>query len=42
MMGERHPEAEFVAVDSHFVNPFSAVRRGADPDAAGKRDLQKG
>jgi len=42
MMGERHPEAEFVAVDRHFVNPFSAVRRGADPDAAGKRDLQKG
>ena len=41
MMGQRHPEAEFVAVDSHFVNPFSAVRRGSDPDAAGKRALQK-
>ena len=41
MMGQRHPEAEFVAVDSHFVNPFSAVKRGSDPDAAGKRALQK-
>jgi hypothetical protein len=40
MMGQRHPEAEFVAVDSHFVNPFSAVRRGADSDAA-KSALQK-
>jgi hypothetical protein len=39
MMDQRHPEAEFVAVDSHFVNPFSAVRRGSDPDAAGKRAL---
>jgi hypothetical protein len=36
MMAERHPEAEFVAVDSHFVNPFSSVKRGAvEPD--GKR-----
>ena len=40
MMGQRHPEAEFVAVDSHFVHPFSAVRRGADSDAA-KSALQK-
>jgi hypothetical protein len=24
MMKQRHPEAELVAVDSHFVNPFSA------------------
>jgi hypothetical protein len=24
MMQERHPDAELVAVDSHFINPFSA------------------
>jgi hypothetical protein len=24
MMKERHPDAELVAVDSHFINPFSA------------------
>ena len=41
MMSQRHPEAEFEAVDSHFVNPFSKVRRGADSDAAGKSALQK-
>jgi hypothetical protein len=41
MMEQRHPEAEFVAADSHFVNPFSAVRRGGDGDATGKRTLQK-
>ena len=27
MMSRRHPEAEFAGVDSHFVNPFTAVRR---------------
>ena len=27
MMRERHPEAEFVGVDRHFVNPFSSPRR---------------
>jgi hypothetical protein len=27
MMGEKHPDAELVAIDSHFVNPFSTVRR---------------
>ena len=25
MMGAKHPEAELVAVDRHFVNPFRAV-----------------
>ena len=34
MMDERHPEAECVAIDSHFVNPFSAVRRGAAVEPA--------
>ena len=27
MMKERHPEAELVAVDSHFINPFTSVER---------------
>src|ERR1700736_6377662 len=27
MMREKHPHAELVAIDSHFVNPFSNVRR---------------
>jgi hypothetical protein len=27
MMRARHPEAEFVAVDRHFINPFSALRK---------------
>jgi hypothetical protein len=39
MMAQRHPEAEFVAVDDHFINPFSAVRRGDGSDTAGKRAL---
>ena len=32
MMGERHPEAELVAVDSHFINPFSSVKRNPGGD----------
>jgi hypothetical protein len=39
MMGERHPEAEFVAADRRFINPFSSVRRGNEAEAAGKRAL---
>jgi hypothetical protein len=27
MMAERHPEAQHVATDRHFVNPFSRLRR---------------
>ena len=27
MMTRRHPEAELAGVDSHFVNPFTALRR---------------
>ena len=27
LMTRRHPEAEFAGVDSHFVNPFTTVRR---------------
>ena len=26
-MRSRHPEAEFVAINKHFVNPFRPVRR---------------
>ena len=32
MMRERHPEAELVAVDSHFINPFSGIKRNSDGD----------
>lgn len=31
MMSRRHPEAEFAGVDSHFVNPFTTVRRRRAP-----------
>jgi len=27
MMREKHPDAELVAIDSHYVNPFSSVTR---------------
>ncbi|MEE9141181.1 MAG: hypothetical protein V3U59_00570, partial [Gammaproteobacteria bacterium] len=27
MMGNKHREAKLVAVDRHFVNPFSSLRR---------------
>ena len=37
MMGERHPEADFVAVDSHFINPFSGVKRAQSEPAPGRR-----
>ena len=30
VMRARHREAEFAAIDSHFVNPFSAVKRMAE------------
>jgi len=33
MMKERHPEAELVAVDTHFVNPFSDVARVSETSA---------
>ena len=29
MMRTRHPEAELAAIDRHFINPFSAVKRTA-------------
>jgi hypothetical protein len=30
MMRARHPEAELAAIDRHFINPFSAVKRRAE------------
>jgi hypothetical protein len=30
MMRVRHPEAQLAAIDRHFINPFSPVRRRAD------------
>jgi hypothetical protein len=41
MMRERHPEAELVAVDSHYINPFSGLKRGAEGDGPGPRAQQK-
>jgi hypothetical protein len=34
MMRERHAEAELVAVDSHFVNPFHTAKRVSDTAGA--------
>ena len=31
MIRARHPEAELAAIDSHFTNPFSAVKRRTEP-----------
>jgi hypothetical protein len=41
MMRERHPESELAAVDRHFINPFSSLKRGTDPDRTGDRLLQR-
>ena len=41
MMRERHPEAELAAEDSHFVNPFSALKRNVGGAATDDRVLQK-
>jgi len=30
MMQEKHPDAELVAIDSHFVNPFSNLKKLAE------------
>jgi hypothetical protein len=35
MMREKHPDAELVAIDSHFINPFSTVRRVAETPPQG-------
>lgn len=41
MMRTRHPEAELVAVDRHFINPFSAVARRRRAPRKQTRELQK-
>jgi hypothetical protein len=41
MMSERHPEAEFVGVDRHFINPFSSPRRQAGAISSDDRLLQQ-
>jgi hypothetical protein len=35
MMREKHADAELVAIDSHFVNPFSTVRRVSETPTQG-------
>jgi hypothetical protein len=42
MMRARHPEAQLAAVDRHCINPFSAVRRGAESARGAGELLQKG
>lgn len=37
MMRSKHPEAELVAIDRHFINPFSAVRKRARRRGAASR-----
>lgn len=37
MMRDRHPESELVAVDRHFVNPFTSPKRDTQSDLAGDR-----
>lgn len=41
MMRERHPESELVAVDRHFINPFSTLTRESAADPRGDQLLQK-
>jgi hypothetical protein len=41
MMRERHPEAELVGVDRHFINPFSTPSRAGAADVAKGPRLQK-
>jgi hypothetical protein len=41
MMRERHPESELVAVDRHFINPFSTLTRESAAESRGGQLLQK-
>jgi hypothetical protein len=41
MMRERHPESELVAVDRHFINPFSTLKREPATRPPGDQLLQK-
>lgn len=42
MLRARHPEAELAAIDRHFINPFSAVRRCAESARPEAGFLQRG
>jgi len=39
MMRARYPEAELAAIDSHFINPFSAVKRMAESPLSMRGEL---
>jgi hypothetical protein len=41
MMRDRHPEAELVAVDRHFINPFSTLQREPATRTPGDQLVQK-
>jgi len=41
MMRERHPESELVAVDRHFINPFSTLQREPATRTPGDQLVQK-
>ena len=41
LMRARHPEAELVAVNTHFINPFKPVRRRHRTGSGNERALQK-
>ena len=43
MMSERHPGAEFAAVERCFLSPFSRIHRPSAADGCGEKNaLQKG
>ena len=41
LMRDKHPEAELVAVNRHFINPFKPVRRRHRPARGNEAALQK-
>lgn len=41
MMRERHPESELAAIDRHFINPFSSLKRGSESGPPADQLLQK-
>ena len=41
LMRARHPEAELVAVNTHFINPFKPVRRRDRAGSGNERALQE-
>ena len=41
LMRDKHPEAELVAINTHFINPFKPVRRRHRPVRGNEAALQK-